>query len=77
MGRKRQKNQLLLAFMAEDRDEFPRAAEGTEPPVAKRNSESPTQRLTSRTAVVRTRTPGGVTGTAREGLPMSMYAEHV
>jgi len=44
MSRKRQKNQLLLAFMAEDRDEFPRtAAEGTELPVAKRNSESPTQ----------------------------------
>jgi len=44
MGRKRQKNQMLLAFMAESRDEFPRAAtEGTELPVAKRNSESPTQ----------------------------------
>ena len=26
---------------------------------------------------VRTRTHGGVTGTAREGLPMSMCAEHV
>lgn len=44
MGRKRQKNQLLLAFMAESRDEFPMAAvEGTELPVAKRDSESPTQ----------------------------------
>jgi RNA-directed DNA polymerase len=44
MSRKRQKNQLLLAFMAEDRDEFPTAAvEGTELPVAKRNSESPTR----------------------------------
>ena len=44
MGRKRQKNQLLLAFMAESRDEFPRAAtEGTELPVAKEKSESPTQ----------------------------------
>ena len=29
-------------------------------------------RLTSRTAVVRTRTPGGVTGKAREGIPMSI-----
>lgn len=44
MSRKRQKNQLLLAFMAEDRDEFPTAAvEGTELPAAKRNSESPTR----------------------------------
>jgi RNA-directed DNA polymerase len=44
MGRKRQKNQLLLAFMAEGRDEFPRAAvEGTELPVAKGAPESPTQ----------------------------------
>ena len=30
------------------------------------------KRLTNRTAVVRTRMPGGVTGTAREGLPMSI-----
>ena len=45
MGRKRQKNQMLLAFMAEGRDEFPRAAvEGTELPVAKEDSESPTPR---------------------------------
>ena len=44
MSRKRQKSQLLLAFMAEDRDEFPTAAvEGTELPVALRNSESPTR----------------------------------
>jgi hypothetical protein len=28
--------------------------------------------LTSRTAVVRTRMPGGVTGKAREGIPMSI-----
>jgi RNA-directed DNA polymerase len=41
MGGKRQKNQLLLAFMAESRDEVPMAAsEGTEPPVAKREPES-------------------------------------
>lgn len=44
MGRKRQKSQLLLAFMAEGRDEFPTAAiGGTELPAAKRPSESPTR----------------------------------
>lgn len=44
MGRKQQKNQMLLAFMAESRDEFPTAAtEGTELPVAKQDSKSPTQ----------------------------------
>lgn len=44
MGRKRRKNQLLLAFAAEGRDEFPRAAvEGTELPAAKQTTESPTQ----------------------------------
>ena len=44
MSSERQKNQLLLAFMAESRDEFPMAAaEGTELPVAKRDAESPTQ----------------------------------
>jgi len=44
MGGKRQKNQMLLAFMTEGRDEFPMAVvEGTEPPVAKREPESPTK----------------------------------
>jgi RNA-directed DNA polymerase len=44
MGGKRQKNQLLLAFMAESRDELPMAAvEGTEPSVVKRKSQRPTQ----------------------------------
>ena len=44
MGRKRQKNQLMLAFAAEGRSESPKTAdEGTERPVAKRTSESPTQ----------------------------------
>ena len=44
MSSKRQKNQLLLAFAVESRDEFPRATvEGTELPVVKRNAESPTQ----------------------------------
>jgi len=44
MGAKRQKNQMLLAFMVEGRDEFPMAAvEGTEPPMAKRGPESPTK----------------------------------
>ena len=43
MSRKRQKNQMLLAFMAESRGESPMAAsEGTEPPMAKREPESPT-----------------------------------
>ena len=42
MSDKRQKNQLMLAFMAEDRGEAPRAAEeGTESPAAKRRAESP------------------------------------
>jgi RNA-directed DNA polymerase len=44
MGGKRQKNQMLLAFMAEGRDELPMAAvEGTELPAAKREPESPTR----------------------------------
>jgi RNA-directed DNA polymerase len=42
MGDKRQKNQLELAFLAEDRGEAPRAAEGgTESLAAKRRAESP------------------------------------
>jgi len=42
MGGKRQKNQLLLAFAQESRSEAPRACVGgTEPPVAKREAESP------------------------------------
>jgi RNA-directed DNA polymerase len=42
MGRRRQKNQLGLAFLAEDRGEAPRAAgEGTELLTAKREAESP------------------------------------
>jgi len=42
MGVKRQKNQLELAFMAEDRSEAPRTAkEGTETPMAKRGTEHP------------------------------------
>jgi len=44
MGGKRQKNQMLLAFMAEDKGEPPTAAiEGTEPRVAKQSSENQTQ----------------------------------
>ena len=42
MSDKRQKNQLVLAFMAEDRGEAQRAAlEGTESLAAKRRTESP------------------------------------
>lgn len=44
MGRKRQKNQLFLAFAAEGRDEFPMATdEGTELPVSPQDAQSPTQ----------------------------------
>ena len=44
MGGKRQKNQLLLAFVQESRSEAPRAyIGGTEPPLAKRESESPAE----------------------------------
>jgi hypothetical protein len=108
MDTKRQKIQMELAFMAENRGEAPMAVnKGTEVPMAKREPEDPAltvllmeqicQRenlrkallrvrqnkggagidriansLTSRTAVVRTRMPGGVTGKAREGIPMSI-----
>ncbi len=42
MSGKRQKNQLELAFMAESRGETPRdGQQGTEPPVAKQEPESP------------------------------------
>lgn len=44
MGGKRQKNQLLLAFMQEGRGEAPRAGVGgTEPPAAKRDTERPAE----------------------------------
>ena len=41
MSDKRQKNQLMLAFMDESRSEAPRVStEGTESPVVKRGTES-------------------------------------
>jgi RNA-directed DNA polymerase len=44
MGGKRQKNQMLLAFMQESRGEAPMAGMGgTEPPAAKRETESPAE----------------------------------
>ena len=44
MSSKRQKTQLLLAFAAENRDEFPTAADaGTELRMAQRDAQSPTQ----------------------------------
>ena len=44
MGGKRQKNQMLLAFMQESRGEAPTAGMGgTEPPAAKRDTESPAE----------------------------------
>ena len=118
MGKKRQKIQLELAFMAEGRAEPPKAAiEGIELSMAKRRPESPALPdllmeevcwrenllkalpqsclelhvaqimfrhagpckvdrpafcLINRTAVVRTRMPGGVTGKARKSLPVSI-----
>jgi hypothetical protein len=43
MSSKRQKNQLLLAFAAESRDEYPTAVEeGIELRMAKREAQSPT-----------------------------------
>ena len=86
MGAKRRKIQLELAFMAEGRGEAPMAADkGPEASKAKRKPEDPAlpgpffigrtgNSLTSRTAVVRTRMPGGVTGKAREGIPMSIMS---
>ena len=68
MDSKRQKTQtqpqMLLAFAQEGRSESPMACEeGTVLPAADSTTESPTSKsLTSRTAVVRTRTPGGVGG---------------
>ena len=42
MGDKRQKNQLVLAFLEESRSEAPRAsAEGTESSAGERGTESP------------------------------------
>jgi RNA-directed DNA polymerase len=44
MGGKRQNNQMFLAFMSESRGEAPRAGiGGTEPPAAKRETESPAE----------------------------------
>ncbi len=44
MGVKRQKNQMLLAFMQDSRGEAPRACVGgTEPPMAKQEPESPAE----------------------------------
>jgi hypothetical protein len=44
MSGKRQKNQMFLAFMQEGRGEAPRACiGGTEPPMAKREPESPAE----------------------------------
>ena len=83
MGTKRQKNQLELAFLDDPRGEAPRVCEeGTEVSMARQDDERPagTEDLTLSSAScstslnrrVRTRTHGGVTGKAREGLPMSI-----
>ncbi len=66
MGGKRQKNQSDLAFGPDSRGETPTAdPRGPQAPMAERRDESLAStegRSTSRTAVVRTRTPGGVGG---------------
>ena len=77
MSSKRQKIQsqqvlMLLAFAQESRSESPMARdEGTVLPAADPCTESPTRSLTSRTAVVRTRMPGGVGGREPQGSPLS------
>jgi hypothetical protein len=78
-GKRQKTEQLQLAFMSDSRSEAPRAdVQGTELPTAKRPPESPAgteqERLgeskTRSNRRVRTRTHGGLAGTAREGLPM-------
>ena len=83
----RQQTQYCLAFEAKSRGEAPRVGgEGTESSIAKCETESPASHeqwlllmglLNQPNRRVRTRTHGGVTGKAREGLPMSMCAGHV
>jgi hypothetical protein len=75
MGTRRQKIQGKLAFTVKKRGEAPTLTdEGTEVSVAKRTPErpAPTKQLNQPNRRVRTRMHGGVTGKAREGLPMSI-----
>jgi hypothetical protein len=71
--------QLELAFPTGGRGEASRpAGEGTEMLKASHETESPTSNRSTRETLnqpnrrVRTRTHGGVTGKAREGLPISI-----
>ena len=71
MGGKRQNIQYSLALDLTGRGESPLGGhQGTEPPVAKPDPESPAlagtlaEAQSGRTAVVRTRMPGGVGGAA-------------
>ena len=73
VSEKRQKNQLLLAFPEEDEGEaLLDSGEGTDALAAMRESHDPV--ITSRTAAVRTRTPGGVGGGKPQGSPLSRFA---
>ena len=76
MSGKRQKRQLELAFPRQRRGEAPKfLAQGVELPMAENASESTATTMamvdciTYRTAVVRTRMPGGVGGGRREAFP--------
>jgi len=86
MSGKRQKNQLVLAFLAEDRGEAPRAAEGgTEPFAAKRREESPAigeelmeevcERENCKRALARVKANKGSAGT--DGMTVEELPEHL
>jgi RNA-directed DNA polymerase len=86
MSGKRQKNQLVLAFLAEDRGEAPRAAEeGTEPLVAKRREESPAigeevmeevcERENCKRALARVKANKGSAGV--DGMTVEQLPEHL
>ena len=86
MSGKRQKNQLELAFLAEDRGEAPRAAgEGTEPFAAKRREESPAigeelmeevcERENCKRALARVKANKGSAGV--DGMTVEQLPEHL
>jgi RNA-directed DNA polymerase len=86
MSEKRQKNQLVLAFLAEDRGEAPRAAkEGTESHVAKRRAESPAigeqlmeevcERENCKRALARVKANKGSAGV--DGMTVEQLPEHL
>jgi RNA-directed DNA polymerase len=86
MSEKRQKNQLVLAFLAEDRGEAPRAAgEGTESLAAKRRAESPAigeelmeevcERENCKRALARVKANKGSAGV--DGMTVEQLPEHL